>query len=372
MRVEEKQIKAAVLIIIATIILVVSARYPEAEVSEKNIQANEVSKEQQADATQKVGNIFLYGEAHYIKQILDKEAELWENYYHENGMRHLFIEFPYYSAELLNEWMEADDDEFLDLLYEERNPEEAKVMKKFWHRIKTNCPETIFHGTDVGHYYDSIGARYLEHLETEGLKDSEKYKLAQENIVQGQNYYAQRNDVYRENMMVKNFIEAYDKLKGIDVMGIYGSAHTYFNAMDFSTGSIPCMANQLKEHYGDNINSEDLNVTCRGKEPLFVERMQVGGKEYEASYFGREDMSAAFPELRYREFWRLENAYEDFKDCEKTKQVLPYSNFLMDVEEYQVFIIDYMKADGSTFTQYYRTDGDEWNGQLVAREFIIE
>ena len=55
-------------------------------------------------------------------------------------------------------------------------------------------------------------------------------------------------------MMVENFIREYDKLNNIDIMGIYGGAHTNPESLD-NTGTIPCMANQLKEHYGDIIHS---------------------------------------------------------------------------------------------------------------------
>ena len=48
------------------------------------------------------GNIFLYGEQHANEAILKKEIEIWENYYQNDSMRHLFIEQPYYTAQFLN------------------------------------------------------------------------------------------------------------------------------------------------------------------------------------------------------------------------------------------------------------------------------
>ena len=38
--------------------------------------------------------INLYGEEHGIKSILDEELDIWQRYYREYGMRHLFIEWP--------------------------------------------------------------------------------------------------------------------------------------------------------------------------------------------------------------------------------------------------------------------------------------
>ena len=53
----------------------------------------------QAPAPPIIGEIYLYGETHGVEAILDKELELWnEYYYHNNGFRHLFIEFGYCSA----------------------------------------------------------------------------------------------------------------------------------------------------------------------------------------------------------------------------------------------------------------------------------
>jgi len=204
--------------------------------------------------------IYLYGEKHGVKKIMDKEFELWHEYYNNKNMRHLFVELPYYTAEFLNIWMKSDSDEILDELYNDwigtalYNP----YTKEFYKKIKSNCPETIFHGTDVGHQYDTTGQRFLKYLEENNLKDSEKYRLAHEAVKQGKYYYENSDDVYRENKMVENFIRDYDALNGECIMGIYGNAHTSLDAMDF-TDSVPCMANQLKDIYKDIIYSEDLS-----------------------------------------------------------------------------------------------------------------
>lgn len=204
--------------------------------------------------------IYLYGEKHGVKKIMDKEFKLWHEYYNNKNMRHLFVELPYYTAEFLNIWMKSDSDEILDELYNDwigtalYNP----YTKEFYKKIKSNCPETIFHGTDVGHQYDTTGQRFLKYLEENNLKDSEKYRLAHEAVKQGKYYYENSDDVYRENKMVENFIREYDALNGECIMGIYGNAHTSLDAMDF-TDSVPCMANQLKDIYKDIIYSEDLS-----------------------------------------------------------------------------------------------------------------
>ncbi len=320
------------------------------------------------------GQIFLYGEEHGVESILEKELQLWKEYYHEEGMRHLFVELPYYTAEFLNLWMQSESDEILNELYQDWNGAaiHSEEVKKFYQEIKASCPETVFHGTDVGHQYNTTGKRYLEYLKANGEEKSERYRLAQEAIEQGKYYYVNADSIYRENIMTENFRREFDKLNGEDVMGIYGLAHTNLEAMDYLTHTVPCMANQLKEHYGALIHSEDLTLIARDIEPIKVEKMQIGDKVYEASYFGKVDLSAFSIEYKYREFWRLENAYDDFKNQATTGNVLPYNNYPMIVEEGQVFVIDYTKADDSVFRQYYRSDGNTWEGFPTTEEFEMK
>ncbi len=277
------------------------------------------------------GKIFLYGEKHASKEILEKEFELWSSYYQKEGMRDLFIELPYYTAEYMNLWMQSDSDDILDELYQDwaGTAIHAQEVIHFYQRIKKECPETVFHGTDVGHQYHTTGKRFLEYLESMGQQQSQRYRLSQENMKQGQ-YYDQHSDqAYRENTMAENFIREFDSLNGADVMGIYGSAHTNIEAMDYKTNSVPCMANQLHKKYGDALYTENLASQTLHSEPYRTDTIKIGEKEYTALYFGKADLSAVFPEYQCREFWRLENAYEDIKDNPKTGDMMPYHNYPM-------------------------------------------
>ena len=47
-------------------------------------------------------SVLLVGEQHSVPKILDRELELWDALYHKQGARHLFVELPYYTAQLLN------------------------------------------------------------------------------------------------------------------------------------------------------------------------------------------------------------------------------------------------------------------------------
>lgn len=320
------------------------------------------------------GQIYLYGEHHGDEKILNKELELWTEAYHQDNLRHLFVELPYYTAEFLNAWMQSDSDDILDALYDDWEGSAAhnSYIKPFYQTIKRECPQTVFHGTDVGHQYQSTGRRYLRYLEENNQKDSEQYRIAQDVIEQGKNFYADSNSdfVYRENQMVKNFISAFDRLDGESVMGFYGSSHIGLTALD-STNTVPCMANQLKEIYGDVIESEDLFWVTQATEPSRTDTVSVNGKDYQASYFGKQDMSG-FQDYSYREFWRLEDAYDDFKSCELSDDNLPYDNYPMRIETGQVFIIDYTKNDGSVMRLYYRSDGTEWQGRPSTVGFLAE
>lgn len=201
--------------------------------------------------------IFLYGEKHGIDKVIQKEFEIWHDHYHNDGMRHLFLETPYYTGEFLNIWMREDNDDILDAIYDdlEGTASHVPALKDFYKQIKEQCPETIFYGTDVGHQFFSTGERFLQYLEQNDLADSEQYRIAKEVIEQGQYFYETSDDVYRENKMTENFIHAFDSLEGEKLMGIYGASHTGLNKMDY-TGKVPCMANQLREHYGDIIYAE--------------------------------------------------------------------------------------------------------------------
>lgn len=194
----------------------------------------EATSEATPVVTRATGQIYLYGEAHGVAKIMDKEYELWSDYYHNKGMRHLFVEQSYFAAEFLNLWMKADNDDILEALYQDSEGTESHTpyTKTFYKKIKSECPETIFHGTDVGHQGDTTGKRFLSYLADNNLTGSEMYTLTAEAIQQGQRYYSSYDGVYRENKMAENFIRELEKLGNESIMGIYGSAHTGVNEMD--------------------------------------------------------------------------------------------------------------------------------------------
>ena len=313
--------------------------------------------------------VLLVGEQHSVPAILDRELELWDALYHEQGARHLFVELPYYTAQLLNEWMAQEGDALLYTVFDALAGTAGGSARalQFYQRVKAQCPETVFHGTDVGHQYRELGGPYLARLREAGLEDSEEYALALACFEQGKHYYLTGDEAYRENAMAENFLSAYAGHEGEPVMGIYGSAHTGIGARSY-TGETDSMATQLYAVLGDALRSEDLTPLAKRTEPYMAEEVVLGGKAYTAYYYGQESLSAYFPQYRRREFWRLEGAYDDMAGRKKTGDVLPEDNYPMAVEAGQVYMIDYLCSDGTLQRRLMRCDGDTWQGRLATWE----
>jgi hypothetical protein len=169
--------------------------------------------------------------------------------------------------------------------------------------------------------------------------------------------------------MVDNFIRELKNINATDIMGIYGSAHTGLNSMD-NSGVVPCMANQLKKIYGNYIHSEDLSYMAKEIDPIRIDNIEIGNKNYVAYYYGKQDLRG-FKDFEYREFWRIENAYSDLRNKAKTGDVLPYDNYPMGIEKGQVFVITLMKRDGSESRMFFRADGNKWEGKPVTENIEI-
>lgn len=235
-------------------------------------------------------------------------------------------------------------------------------------------PETVFHGTDIGHDYRTSGQWYLDYLEEHGQKDSEDYQETQENMEQGKYYYDHSADpVYRENKMAENFIEEYETMDEAPIMGIYGGAHTDIEGMDELTQTVPCMANQLYEEYGDRLHATDLSGHSdygEEKDPIITEEMEVQGKTYQASYFGRFDASFVGEEYEEVDYWRLENAYQDFKEEPLDGEIWDEGYFPMKLKAKQVYMLELIKEDGSVERKYFRTDQNSFKKMGYVKEIV--
>lgn len=348
---------AALLVVMLLVLTACSSDAPQPQAPDKTT----------VTGPEEIGEIYLYGEYHANEHLLQKELELWRGCY-ARGMRYLFVEEAYYTAQYFNLWMQAEDDTILLEVFKdwEGSLSYNELVLDFYRSIKADCPETIFVGTDIGHQYETTGARYEAYLRAEGQLTSEEYKRADACVIQGRSYYLEsdpdkQDDSYRENAMVQNFIAAVERLPaGTDIMGIYGAAHTDSTALSWD-GTVDSMAKQLAAYYGDKLHCTDL--TQLPAPTITEEDFAIAGKHYTATWLGGEDASVWSQQYQSRTFWRLEGAYADFADAALTDDVLPYNNYPIEVEVGQVFAVEMVRSDtGSSEWFYYRSDGTTWNG----------
>ena len=317
--------------------------------------------------------IYLYGEAHADEAIIEKEYELWYDYYHNHGMRHLFIESSYFTAYYMNEWMKSDTDEIFEDMYEDwiGTPAHNPHTYNFYMKIKEECPETVFHGHDIaGSGYTKYGIKYLQELRAQGKEDSDEYKYAEKIYklsVKWNNTPISdpENGNLRENSMTEEFMREFDALEGESIMGIYGAAHVVLGQKAFY-GTVDNMGTQLQAVYGDNLYAEDLS-----KSPLRTDRWTVRGKEYDMHYYGEIEMASWSEEFKAREFWKILEPGSDFDDWESTGEILPYDNYPVNkIEVGDVFMVRYLRKDGGEEWRYYKADGTVWNDRESTRVIV--
>ena len=336
-------------------------------------------------AERSTGQIFLYGEAHGDPRIMDRQLEIWREYYHNQNMRHLFIEAGFFAAELLNRWMQSDNDDILYELFDDWTGTAKHIPHTlvFYRTIKREFPETIFHGVDVGHQFWSTGERFLQYLRDSNMQNTEQYLLTLEAIEQGKYFYRYHEfgprpaaitefDMgFRVTRMTENFIREFDRLDGQNVMGIFGAAHIAFGYMQ-GFSNVPTMAQRLRERYGDSLQMTDLTglTWLLLTNPIRVDTISINNIDYKASYFGTD--FTVFRDIVSLSFWRLENAYDDFSSLPSNIYWLPFDNYPMAVEMNQVFIVDITFADGSMSRHFYRSSGNYWQGIPITTGFDVD
>lgn len=319
--------------------------------------------------------IFLYGEIHGVEPIYKAELENWQDYYNNQNMRHLFVEYGYGTAKLLNQWMQADDDTILLQIYDnwEGTLGHNEYNLEFLRNIKRTCPETIFHGTDVGHQFETTDSIWLRHLEEKGLTETEEYTIGMENIQQAKDYYKSNKDAFRENCMAANFIREFDSLPENEIiMGIYGNAHV--SAIKDTSDKVLSMTSQIRKNYKNNkdlVETFDLSDLSLLMEPLAIEEFTIMGKTYKASYFGEQDLTG-FKDFKSRKFWRIENPAKELKKIKHSGDYLPYSNYPTKVNPGDIFRIEYTMIDGSKKVYFYRADGKTYNGFLSTNKINLK
>lgn len=347
---------------------------PEAPPEAEPAPVTDVVPPEVLEAEPSTGSILLCGEYHSNQAHLDCELELWQECYNK-GMRHLIVEHAYYQSQQFNQWMTAEDDTILNHFFEatEGTAGSTPMVKKFFQQIKSRFPETVFHGIDVGHQYQTLGAEYLTALEEQGLEDSEDYRLALQNVQQGEKFYAlmaqSASDgwAYREDRMYENFVRTFDALEGEDVVGIVGGSHV---SETWNNGD--SLAQKLLDRYGDQVTVEDLTAPPpsepRITEPLETVELEVNGKTYSADYYGLCDISDQILDHKSREFWHLEGAYEDLSAWNATGRTLSFDDYPMTPKVLQAYAVRYTLTDGSERWEYYLCNGRVENGRPATEE----
>ncbi|MCL2169371.1 MAG: hypothetical protein FWB74_05025 [Defluviitaleaceae bacterium] len=200
------------------------------------------------------GRIFMFGENHGCPRTMQRQLEIWGSFYHDHGMRHLFIEMPYFTGQLLNRWMQAEDDDIIYQLFEDWHGSYAGMQYtlEFYKAVKHYFPETVFHGSDVGHQSYSSGLRYLQLLRDEGLQYTDSYNFALENIVQFHRLMLTGCHSVRAYYKPQNFARHFDRLQGENVMAIHEMRHVAIG-YDFMGLGVPSMGTTLHERYGDQL-----------------------------------------------------------------------------------------------------------------------
>ena len=124
------------------------------------------------------------------------------------------------------------------------------------------------------------------------------------------------------------------------------------------------------ERYGDSLRAPDLTLFALEINPIRVDIIYVNDFDYEASYFGTTLISLGdFVSLS---FWRLENAYNDFRGKPANGDWLPFDNYPMGIEINQVFVVDAARTDGSILRLFYRSDEENLQGRPVTTGFNVD
>lgn len=316
------------------------------------------------------GKIYLYGEEHSNWRILDKEFEIWSKYYHEKGMRHLFVELPYYDAEFLNLWMKEDNDKLLNQCFEEFKGTAGgtPVYRRFFKRIKKECPETVFQGTDVGHGYKTTGERYLAYLQELGKEGSKEYERTKEVMEQGKEFYEEESTLYREKKMVENFKWEFDKLKNENIMGIYGAAHTVILEDNHTI-----MASQLSGEYQGRVYVQDLTEADYLEDELCYESLKINGRSYRSLYLVESWCNMEGIECDTVKIWRVEEKSEEFANNPAGEMTLAGSEYPILVTCGEIYVFDFYMNDEFAERKLFRADKSAMeDGTIMTREILYK
>lgn len=103
------------------------------------------------------------------------------------------------------------------------------------------------------------------------------------------------------------------------------------------------------------------------------EKITVNGKEYTATFLCEKNWSYSPKGYSKGEYLRLENAYDDFKNCPRVFSLLYVYDIPTEVKTGQMFVIDYFRiSDGGIDRKYYIADGTVNNGIPAVMEIDVK
>ena len=148
--------------------------------------------------------------------------------------------------------------------------------------------------------------------------------------------------------------------------GANGDVSNYNFGMNLEQGEVLYI-------YATNGNSQTCEITMKREQMLRIDTLPVNGKDYTAPYYGTQDFSD--PTLSYvrAEYWKLKNAYDDFKDYPRVgNSAIPDADYPMYVEPRQVYYVIFTDSAGQTFPRVMRCDdGDMRDGMRMTRELDL-
>ncbi len=106
--------------------------------------------------------------------------------------------------------------------------------------------------------------------------------------------------------------------------------------------------------------------------PESTNSFTLDGKTYKAFYCGSQDVSD-YSDYVCRNFFRIEDAYDDVKDFSKAGDLILYNDYPCPVKVGQVYRVEYLSKKGKVFVEYFRSDdGDFYEGIPITCCFWIE
>lgn len=311
--------------------------------------------------------ITLVGETHGVEIIYNEELKLYRDFY-EKGGRHYFMEIGYNTAQLLNFWMNREDDELLNIVHSnwQGTLSGGEATYKFLATLKREFPGTILHGIDVEHQYETNGLIYMDYLERNGLQDSPWHQKALLSMEQGRKFYKTNSNAYREKCLTENFLREYENLDEKEVFGVFGSAHT--SKTKKSSGTISTMGMNLIKA-GLKYNEFNLSGLAWLQLPYSFTRIRIDGTSYKAGFYGRQDLRG-MKDFDFREYYELTDCTigklnSNGQKYRKTGNYLPQNNYPMKLREGTIYIIDYYYLDGTMESELHYCNGKKKNGELV-------